>query len=174
MALALLPLTIQAGQFCLGDINDPEDPHRTTPDSRLTDNGDETVTDELTGLMWKQCSEGQSGAGCATDGAGGMDWQAALNTAVAANAEGGGVGFAGYTDWRLPNLKELTSIVERGCDSPSINENYFPVTASGKYWSSSSHADPISDAWYVNFESGSNFGDPKSYDLYVRLVRGGL
>jgi len=63
----------------------------------FVDNGDLTITDQATGLMW---SKDDSGAP--------MDWQAALAWAQSQNAEG----FLGYADWRLPNAKELQSILD--------------------------------------------------------------
>ncbi|OOZ38542.1 hypothetical protein BOW53_15155 [Solemya pervernicosa gill symbiont] len=117
MVLVLIPMAGQA--TC------PPNLTLTTPDSRFTDNGDGTVSDELTGLMWKQCSEGLSTTttACDTGGSATYGWQSALGQAWTVN----GVGFAGNNDWRLPNLKELASIVEQGCHEPSINETLFPV-----------------------------------------------
>src|SRR5450432_1853802 len=81
----------------------------TTPAADFADHGDGTVTHTKTGLMWKQCVEGLSGAGCAAGAATLMLWSNALNAANTANASNGGLGFAHYTDWRLPNQKELQS-----------------------------------------------------------------
>jgi len=81
----------------------------TAPASRFTDNGDGTVTDKTTGLQWQRCSQGQtwSGGTCAGT-ATGHTWQAALQLADVAT-------YAGRSDWRLPNIKELASIVEQAC-----------------------------------------------------------
>jgi hypothetical protein len=113
----------------------------TTPTSQLTDNGNGTVTDTKTGLMWKQCSEGLTGADCATGSAEIYTWQAALAQAQTVNTSGG---FAGHTDWRLPNVKELRSITEKQCYYPAINLTRFPNIGiyrfgywSGMYWSAS-------------------------------------
>ena len=147
----------------------------TAPDSRYIDNGDGTVTDQATGLMWKQCSEGQSTTTSACD-TGPWDyysWQEALQQAEALNSGGG---FAGFTDWRLPNRNELASLVERQCLSPAINTNLFPRTAwSLHYWSSSpSFLANVSDyVWYVYFGTGEFSGTNSSASGHVRLVRGG-
>ena len=101
-----------------------------TPTSRFTLNGDGTVTDNTTGLMWKQCVEGLSGAGCAAGSASTMDWKAALDHAATHS-------FAGYSDWRLANIKELGSIVETACLSPAVNLAVFPNTPSSLVWSAS-------------------------------------
>lgn len=80
----------------------------STPISNFTVNGNSTVTHTKTGLMWKQCAEGLSGANCSSGAATPMIWANALKAANTAN----NAAFAGYTDWRLPNVKELESIVE--------------------------------------------------------------
>jgi hypothetical protein len=138
---------------------------RVAPDSRYSDHGDGTVTDLQTGLMWKRCSEGQSGTACSgTESI--QTWQAALTTA--ANSS-----FAGYSDWRLPSVKELQSLVETGCHSPSINGVRFPNTPSNSFWTSTTVASNASNARVVNFSSGNVNGSVKSGNLGVRLVRAG-
>jgi hypothetical protein len=137
----------------------------TAPDSRYTAPGDGTVTDSQTGLMWKQCSEGQSGADCGDGWVTGHTWREALQQAEASS-------FAGYSDWRLPNIKELSSLVERRCNSLAISIYYFPNTASLYYWSSSPHAFDSGNAWFVYFGSGHDGAYYKDYRLAVRLVRG--
>lgn len=174
LSLALcLPLISHAAQTC-----QPTSITATTPTTQFTVHGDGTVTDKKTGLMWKQCPEGQSGAACATGTAVTYTWQGALQQAASVN----GSGFATYTDWRLPNIKELSSIVERQCETPAINLEVFPATPSERFWSSSPVAAINDDAWLVNFEFGissSDYriepfaisGDPFIYA--VRLVRNG-
>ncbi|MCP4237204.1 MAG: DUF1566 domain-containing protein, partial [Aestuariibacter sp.] len=143
----------------------------STPDSQLQDNGDGTVTDNKTGLMWKQCSEGLSGADCATGAATTHQWNQALQIPETLNPGGG---FAGYSDWRLPNIKELRSIVEYQCSDPAINSSRFPATASSYYWSSSASAVYSSNAWCVHFNDGRDNNNGRSNgSRYVRLVRAG-
>jgi hypothetical protein len=137
----------------------------TAPDSRYLDHGDGAVSDEQTGLMWKRCSEGQGGADCGAGSATGYTWSEALQQAEASTA-------AGYDDWRLPNIKELASLVEMRCYDPAININYFPNTESAHYWSSSPYAGYSGSAWNVGFGSGSGGGNGKGNRLAVRLVRG--
>lgn len=142
------------------------------PDSRYTDNGNGTVTDKITGLMWKQCSEGQSSASLPCDAGVVADytWQQALQQAETLNNDGG---FVGYSDWRLPNHKELSSLVERQCASPAINTNIFPNTPASIYFSSSPGAGVAREAWSVEF-GGGGVGDYSFTTAAVRLVRGGL
>ena len=157
--LALAPIPAASAQTCRDDIP------ATAPDSRFTDNGDGTVSDFATGLIWKRCLEGQSGNACS-----GIPqrftWQQAL--AHARDAV-----YAGSSLWRLPNKNELESLVERRCWGPAINLTYFPNQLSLPVWSSSSHAGDSSAAWLVSFDIGGVYGDGKGYGWGVRLVRGG-
>jgi hypothetical protein len=105
----------------------------TAPTSRFTDNGDGTVTDRVTLLMWKRCDEGKSwdGVGCS-----GSPTVTQWDKIFSMN---GGGGFAGYNDWRVPNIKELASILEFACNLPPINSEVFPLSFSS-YWSSTPSA----------------------------------
>ncbi len=141
-----------------------------TPTERFTDHGDGTITDIKTGLMWKKCSEGQTGNDCAGGAIVRYVWKEALQRANGINLSGG---FAGYKDWRLPNIKELFSIVSNQCNNPAINLSVFPNTPSKGYWSSSPHAYQSSKAWYVDFDYGESYENGKSNSGYIRLVRGG-
>jgi len=137
----------------------------STPTSDFVDNGNGTVTHIKTGLVWKRCLEGQTWNGATCLGtAKSYTWQSVLQHTQALNAGGG---YAGFTDWRLPNIKALNSIVETSCAFPSINSAIFPATPafiSGFNWTWSSRSD-----WAVNFVYGDNGGAGN----YARLVRGG-
>ena len=145
----------------------------STPTAQFIDHGNGTVTDTKTGLMWKQCSEGSRGTACATGAAATYTWQGALLAAKALNTTGGG--FAGFTDWRVPNIKELSSIVEAQCTFPQINSKLFPATSTvGGYWSSTPYAGfRGSEVWYIGFHNGAVVRTIKTSSIYVRLVRGG-
>lgn len=107
----------------------------STPTSRFTVSANGTVTDKQTGLMWKQCAEGLSGSDCGVGTATPYTWQAALNHVADLNTIEGG--FATYTDWRVPNIKELGSIIELRCSTPLFNLAIFPnVAATDNFWSS--------------------------------------
>jgi len=164
---AALLLGTQAlyAQTCNGSIT------ATAPDSRYTDHGNGTVTDNQTGLMWKQCSEGltTTSTPCDTDSVASYSWQDALTQAQTVNSSG----FAGYNDWRLPNRNELASLVERRCYRPAINATLFPATRGSYYWSSSPYADNSGNAWGVHFYHGYVNSSGKGDAFYVRLVRGG-
>lgn len=139
----------------------------STPTADFTDNGDGTVTHSKTGLTWQRCAVGQTwdGSTC-TGSASSVTWSAALQAAAASS-------FASHSDWRLPNLKELTSIVEEGCYSPSINSTLFPNDPGSWTWSSTSYAAVPAYAWNVGFVNGNANNDDKTVNSYVRLVRGG-
>lgn len=133
----------------------------------VVDSANGTVTDTRTGLMWDRCARGLSGVGCATGTASTFTWQAALNAAATIGA------YKGYNDWRLPNLKELRSLVEECRVNPSINEFTFPNTPASFFWSGSPSAGVASNAWYVFFDYGDAFIGHRSSALRVRLVRAG-
>lgn len=136
----------------------------TKPTSIYIDHGDGTISDIQTGLMWQKCSLGLTGSDCTIDSAQTYSWQAAL---AIANANTG----SSYDDWRLPNAKELESLVESACNNTAINEAVFPNTLNGSYWSSSPHASTFGTAWSVTFSHGGVTHASKDSFLYVRLVR---
>ena len=164
LAAGLAAVWLMAGT-ALAQVCNPNIPV-TAPDSRYTDNGDGTVTDQATGLMWKQCAEGLSGAGCGTGVEQNFTWQQAMQ-------QGNSQSFAGHSDWRLPNNKELASLVEGSCVDPVINLTRFPNASSSGFWSSSPDADGSGGAWIVYFGYGSvgNYG--RDFNYAVRMVRDG-
>jgi hypothetical protein len=126
----------------------------------FVDNQDGTVTDKTTGLMWQQ------GAAPYFN----YNWREALFYCEKLT-------LAGYTDWRLPTIKELYSIVDYDTYyyNPLINHLYFPETWSDTYWSSTSYIknDP-KDTWCVTFRFGYiSSPNHKLEDRRVRAVRGG-
>jgi hypothetical protein len=126
------------------------------------------VTDNSTGLIWKRCSEGQDGTTCSGTAAT-MTWAQALTAGATST-------FAGHNDWRVPNVKELETLVETACFAPSINKATFPSTASAAYWSSTTTTDRYDKAWAVYFDGSGNMNYPNLKNTepsYVRLVRGG-
>ena len=142
-----------------------------TPDARFTSATD-TVTDLATGLVWKRCPEGLSGASCATGTAFTGTWAESLARVAAVNAAPATLG-AGSNDWRLPNRTELASLVERKCVAPAINSGIFPGTPSQSFWSGSPYALIPNLAWFVDFNAGDVGPAPLSGAKNVRLVRAG-
>ena len=80
--------------------------------------------------------------------------------------------FGGFSDWRLPTVKELAYLVKFSGGSPRIATEYFPDCRSEYYWSSSTYADSHSSTWSVWFDSGAIGSLSKSDSRYVRAVRG--
>jgi len=123
----------------------------------FTDNLDGTVTDNVTGLVWQQEDDDQT-----------RNWEGAL-----AYCED--LDLAGHSDWRLPDVKELLSIVDNTRYNPAIDTTVFPGTDSSHYWSSSTFA--IFDfqysypAFYVYFDYGSVDFTVKGVTILVRCVR---
>ncbi len=183
LAAGLMLPALLAGQAhaaCNADIQ------LTKLDSNYTDNFDGTVTDTLTGLTWAKCSLGQTWVddtpndgsddqctGTATT----YTWKGAMEAALSTN----GGDYLGQTDWRMPNKKELKSLVESACYSPSINSSLFPATPPSMYWTSSPYTDISFGVWSVSFDDGNVVGNDKSDggggvgddDVHVRVVRGG-
>jgi hypothetical protein len=160
--MILLPILVRAQTCQTNSIL------ATTPSNRFMTNNDGTVSDTKTGLTWKKCSEGQSGADCRTGAAKTYTWQGALQQAQSVNNSVGD----GNKNWRLPDIKELDSIVEEQCFKPSINIAIFPESQSNVYWSSSSILIyGSSSVMTVNFDDGSSNGYLKSSNNFVRLVR---
>jgi hypothetical protein len=163
-----LPGTGQTASYAPGDDGDIQAGGALS----YTDNGDGTVTDNRTGLTWEK----KVVANVATN----YTWLGALEYVATLNA----MNFGGHSDWRLPNIKELLSIVDYGRSNPAIDPIFGP-TAGGSnfaaYWSSTSWAAfyPQSTAWGVEFLD--IYGTPaamipfgKSSALRVRAVRGGV
>jgi hypothetical protein len=140
-----------------------------------TDNGDGTVTDNSTGLMWEKKTDANVDVN--------FTWQGALAYVAGLNAMNGGAGFAGHNDWRLPNIRELLSTVDYGRSNPPIDPAFGPtrgISNYAAYWSSTSWAAYPSGgaAWAVEFaDSYTNaigvliFGNTSA--LHARAVRGG-
>jgi hypothetical protein len=125
------------------------------------------VRDNVTGLVWEMKADD----GSIHDKYNTYNWSDALDVFIATlNSDN----FGGYSDWRLPTVKELMSIVSSDTVFPSINTTFFPNTGSHHYWSSTIYADDPSVAWVVDFGGGSVDGiSESSGTLYVRAVRGG-
>jgi hypothetical protein len=79
----------------------------------------------------------------------------------------------GFSDWRLPSLREIKTLVVFSRRSPAIDTDYFPNTQSSFYWSSTTYADSTSYAWGVYFKGVDDHGYGKGDSYYVRAVRGG-
>jgi uncharacterized repeat protein (TIGR01451 family) len=135
----------------------------------FTNNSDGTVTDTKTGLVWQACAVGQ------TFNAGMGNCDGTATTYSYADAMKLPSDFAGQSDWRVPNVSELLSIVDLRKVNPSINKSLFPNPPAVWFWSASVYAYNPSYAWIVSFEYGGDdySNGYKNDDYAVRLVRGG-
>lgn len=157
-------LNTVTAQNCNSDIA------QSTPDSHFILHSDGTATDYTTGLTWSRCLMGQYWNGKSCDKfkqvASYRDWNNAVKSAEKSE-------FAGFTDWRLPTVEELRTIVEYSCESPSINSKVFPKTFSGSHWTIDTFTSSPVYAWRISFEDGSENADLKLETSYVaREVRG--
>ncbi len=160
-ATVSLPETGQTTSYATGDDGELQR-GVAWPSPRFTA-ATNTVTDNLTGLMWTQ----DANLPAAT-----KTWQAALDYVTSMNT---GAGTYGYTDWRLPNRKELESLVNAGQANPAtwLNSQGFSNVQSNDYWSSTSYAYYTSHAWIVCMYDGYVGAYGKSDSNYVWPVRSG-
>jgi hypothetical protein len=125
------------------------------------------VRDNVTGLIWENKTDDSS----IHDENNSYNWQDAQDVFIAALNNDN---FGGYSDWRLPTVKELSFIRNMNYYYPAINTTFFPNTEWNYYWSSTTSAGDPYGAWLVDFDIGFVFNyDKSNYDLYVRAVRGG-
>ncbi len=130
-----------------------EDHDYTINPPSYTDNGDGTVTDNVTDLLWQKTDDNTT-----------RTWDNAW-------AYCQGLSPDGKTNWRLPSANELMSIVHYGLYDPAIDSFAFPETNSSYYWSATTYASGSGSARLVNFANGVVYFYKKSNTNYVRCVR---
>jgi hypothetical protein len=151
---------------CAGTGQDGE--YRAGASRSFTDNGDGTVTDNATGLIWEKLTNDATIHNVNNS----YTWELAFQKIADLNL----MRFAGYDDWRLPNLNELLTLVDYGRFGPAINQvfnnNVNSFTRSSLYWSSTSFRYSPANGWYVDFKEGKVKANGKANFHYVRAVRG--
>lgn len=145
------------------------------PSPRFTDNGNGTITDNLTGLIWLK------NANCF----GTRTWATALTDAnTLADGACGLTDGSSVGDWYLPNRNELANLIHLGFVNPALsntagtakwttNGDAFDNVASSVYWSSTSYANDPFFAWFVFFFDGGVGAFDKADDNFVLPVRSG-
>jgi hypothetical protein len=135
------------------------------PTPRFTDNGNGTVTDKLTGLVW---TENANAFGTRT-------WADALSDANSLASGSHGLEDGSQAgDWRLPNFRELQSLIDFGLTGPALPAGHqFDNVQSDYYWSSSTLASDSMEAWTVSFNNGDLDASGKTGLCHVWCVRGG-
>lgn len=129
-----------------GDIQAGTTPTYSGPTQHPTYSNDYTTTDNVTGLIWKSCIEGASGANCGTGQMLSWDYITAKNKCESLNLLNAGEGYAGRKSWRLPFIFELYSLSSPILIYQQQYYSYFPKTTSGNYfWSSSVSSDSLSN-----------------------------
>lgn len=135
--------------------------------TNYTNNKNGTITDNYTGLVWKQCTQGMSGSDCKTGSPSLRIWSKA-------RTECDDLVFAGKSDWRMPTLKELQSIVNTKGFDPAINKNFFLNTSDSPYWTETSPAEYVASKFTVLFSDGSVYYKDSNNFAATRCVRGGV
>ena len=132
---------------------------------RFTDNQNGTVTDKLTGLIWLKKAN-------AFDQ---KTWETALSDCNELKDRDHGLTDGSKAgQWRLPNVRELCSLIDYGRDNPALPEDHpFDNVQPFHYWSSSTYSYNTTFGWVVYLYDGSVDDDAKSLDYYVWPVRGG-
>lgn len=148
------------------------------PDPRFAANADTSITDLLTGLIWAPDGNTPDVVGCAH---GNSTWQEALDYVACLNAGS----YLGHDDWRVPNLREMQSLVHHGysaqscggpdCASPSdwLNNQGFSNMQAGNYWGSNTSTSSATSAYMIHMLNGSwTSGLKTGYLVDVLPVRG--
>jgi hypothetical protein len=152
---------------CSGSGQDGE--FQTGAARSYSDNGDGTVTDHATGLTWEKLTTAADIHSLNNS----YPWDLAFQKIADLNS----ANFAGYSDWRLPSLNELLTLVNYGGFGPAtypvFNNKVDSFTRSSLYWSSTSFQYNPASAWFVDFKEGKVKANGKANLHYVRAVRGG-
>ena len=139
------------------------------PNPRFSEPETAIVKDNLTSIMWTKDANAPGPSECNPDTT--KSWQSALDYIVCLNTNN----YLGYNDWRLPNRKELWSILDRSQFNPAIpaNSPFINMTAD-KYWVSSYIGNLTSSAWAINIFDGKLEDSNKNNSHYVWPIRGGV
>jgi hypothetical protein len=150
-----VPQTGQTRKFMTSDDGDLRY-GKPWPEPRFIKNGDDTVTDNLSGLMWTRNANKANGK---------ADWEQAI--LGAGNCTDGG-----HTNWRLPNRIELESLIDLGKFNPALPADHpFIGVQPSYYWTSTTPSNNEDHAWVIHFYIGFVTHDDKGGSHYVWYVR---
>lgn len=163
-----LPATGQTASYVAGDDGALQR-GETWQTPRFADNGDQSMTDTLTNLIWSKDGNAPGPAACGP--AATKTWPGALDYVDCLNSNS----YLGKTDWRLPNRKELISLVNRGQTNSDLwlNSQGFSGVQGNYYWSSSTVAGSTGYVWVVGINYGYVYDIGNAVNYYVWPVRGG-
>ena len=167
--MSVISTAIAQSQNCNDNIIETAPAARFTVNLDGNGNPDGTVTDKQTGLMWARCPQGLSGGDCMSGTSEEFNWPEALNLNIASSDT-----IPGRDDWRLPNLKELSSLLESKCLGPATNLAVFPNPHDLGFWSSSPSISDEREAFAFDYINGLIFSFSRNRVLGARLVRGPL
>lgn len=150
-----------------------QDAHYGPGTMSFSNNGNGTVTDNNTGLMWelKTAEDNNVNYSNPNDADNNYSWENAQSAVDDLNA----MNYAGRSDWRLPTAEELGTLLDLSKDQPGpvIDTNFFTHCKPGNYWTADSYAADFNMAWALNFSTAGDDFLNKSNSFYVRAVRGG-
>lgn len=134
-----------------------------------------TVVDLVSGLEWQRCALGATFDPLAERCTGTptkLVWDVALRQAKAFSDASG---TPAQQSWRLPNVKELQSVIDAACYRPVVRPAYYPDTPSDAFWTSTpdhlAPGDRAAPLLYINFEDGLTYTPTFAGAAYSRLVR---
>jgi hypothetical protein len=123
---------------------------------RYFKSADALVYDSLTNLIWQKTPYSDT-----------ITWEQALHYADTLTQ-------AGYSDWRLPNIKELQSLQDNSVINPALNTNFFNVFGRKKFWSTTTLSNKSNSAWFFDTQFGITTYQVKTTRLNTWVVRGGI
>jgi Protein of unknown function (DUF1566)/Secretion system C-terminal sorting domain len=138
-------------QFHVRAVRAPLAP--VTLPAHFTDNGDGTISDNCTGLVWQKILYNDT-----------LTWEQALGYADTLTA-------VGKADWRLPNIKELQSLNDENYSAPSVYSTSLRNININKYWSSTTLPNHTAQAWYWDTQWGITTYDVKTARHALICVR---
>ncbi len=165
-AVVVASIMAMSSAFAIADQKCDLGAQETASAKHFKNNGDGTITDKRSKLVWRACVAGMSWNGQQCEG-----------TSQTFNYSMAGITLdelnesrdSGRDDWRLPTREELDTLVEKRCYRPAINLNVFSFSPESGFWSSSA-GDSDRRVWVVHFLHGGDYIANKNQDWRLRPV----